>query len=236
MWALLWLLSTSPAAAQELAEVDFRVCDAARQAESLAGELTVAVVVHPDGGWGLALPHGLDAPTTRACLESAIAAHPPAAGRERVLRRTLDPLPDPALGELWGRLQEPVARCFAAAIPGSVSEAVSPLRLHRDAEGRLRVEARGRSRFRSAALRCVRAHLPPEMDAGPGALDVDLAIVRERAPRHDGRSGAVCAWGERGHDGATMPEPRACRAGLVCCGGGAWGSDSFCEPVCGPRP
>lgn len=80
------------------------------------------------------------------------------------------------------------------------------------------------------------------------ALDRRVQSVSERI---DGREGAVCAWGERRRSNERpdddsigtgiklgLPQPKACGSGLICCGGGAFGSDSVCQrgQRCIPRP
>lgn len=56
--------------------------------------------------------------------------------------------------------------------------------------------------------------------------------VAPREPRPDGTEGAICGWGQRRADYATLPTPTPCRAGLTCCSaGGAAGSDAVCMRV-----
>ena len=94
--------------------------------------------------------------------------------------------------------------------------------------------------------------LPPAAQARVRRTTLELdRRVQSVSERIDGREGAVCAWGERKRSNERpdddsigtgikleRPQPKACGSGLICCGGGAFGSDSVCQrgKRCGPRP
>lgn len=69
---------------------------------------------------------------------------------------------------------------------------------------------------------CVRSALGGLPSAG-AEISVTVCVPRGPIPRHAGRAGDLCRWGERrnGEDPhIVLPEPRPCGPGLSCCGGG----------------
>lgn len=90
-----------------------------------------------------------------------------------------------------------------------------------------------------------------ELDASlVGVAQVVISLRRPQrrlAGRYDGTEGAVCHFGTHrfasadgpGEDDiSSLPTPRSCRPGLLCCGGGHPSSDSVCvrTKMCAPLP
>ena len=110
------------------------------------------------------------------------------------------------------------------------------------------------SHYEPHLIRCLTPILSQIERTSSGVLRTTLELdrrVQSVSERIDGREGAVCAWGERRRSNERpdddsigtgiklgLPQPKACALGLICCGGGAFGSDSVClkGKRCGPRP
>jgi hypothetical protein len=219
-----------------------------------AGEVRVALVAYPDGAWSLAFgPIGSITVHTaeqdaqaevcvRRALEAALPsplARPPRVAS--VVARTFVP-PGPAERELDGRLhaaRDTIAACVGADAHGPRAPLRVRVHIARAEAGTARVTARGP--HGALVARCVTAALGVLPETTP-TLDRALTVTPTEplatppppvVARPDGRAGAICSWGEHRPDAASLPEPRACRAGLACCGGGAAGSDSVCMRVPG---
>lgn len=206
-----------------------------------------AVVVHPDGGWALALgPFGASMPIAETTHHRVHAC------AQRALSQQLPPrIPRPprtvaVVSRLWryesagmralrarlDAMRGEIADCVAAAAPRG--EGVVHLTVGARGDEQPDVRARGRGPLDRAVARCVTQRLvavPPVA----GTVTFDLAVtprVPHPTPRPDGSPGAICGWGQRRPDWQSLPEPMACRAGLrSCAAGGAAGSDSVCMRV-----
>lgn len=183
----------------------------------------VSLVVYPDGAWAVGLSPFEDAPpealqrcvteVLREALEGVAVPH----HRELVFERTI--WPATSLRERFDERREAIVECSMARLP-KVDHLVVRLRLSTTATGALKVETTDSQEVAS----CVRKHVVALLPAVDVA-EVELQLERPGAPpRHDGTAGAVCQWSpQRRRDTPALPQPRACRRGLVCleCPGGA---------------
>lgn len=110
------------------------------------------------------------------------------------------------------------------------------------------------SHYEPHLIRCLTPILSQIERTPSGVLRTTLALDRrtQSVSEHiDGSDGAVCAWGDRRRSSERLPDDsvgtgvklglpdlKACASGLICCGGGAAGSDSVCRrgKRCAPLP
>jgi hypothetical protein len=227
-------------------------CGARLSAETVR----LAIVVHPDGGWALAIgPIAERTPidpaavaSLRSCLEGALVtslgptlARPP----RRVAAVTRTWLVGVvSVGQRIAAAREAIQACVFEDLPAATTRVSARIRIDHAPDGSARITPRGRSPEGALLARC----LATALGELPGGLaSFDQRVVSTRAPtpvpppedrepveRHDGAAGAICGWGQRRSDWESLPRPLPCRAGLTCCAsGGAAGSDSVCSRASG---
>ena len=214
-------LAEAPGVQQAFDRADFAAC--LGLSAHPEDPVRVTLVVHADGAWAVGLDPFEDAPPEvlydcvtdllHEALQGGAVPH-----REAFFSRTVQVPAGPA--ERFQARSDAISQCVLTRLP-RLEHLVVRLRLTTTARGVIEVSPLDSLEGAREAVACTRKHLGALRPEASQA-EVELAVDRPGAlPAHDGRLGAVCQWGE-GHEGVTLPRPRACRPGLVCtgCSGG----------------
>jgi len=212
--------TAAPSPQQAFDQADLTAC--AQQTAHPEDPLRVSVVLFPDGARAVAaLPGTTDLPPEAVyeCLSEALESSFAGvkAPKEPLLLSRVVGDSSVALGDA---LDGAVSTC-AVALPPGLDRVSVRVRVVSAVGKPIDVRATQPTPGSGPIVTCLREALRKALrgfTVEPARVERDLTVERPGAPpRHDGRLGAVCAWGEGGG-----PRPTPCRKGLVCraCSGG----------------
>lgn len=144
-----------------------------------------------------------------------------------------------------------LVRCVFSKLPRNLDAVSVKANVDVTALGVISVQPLGPAGPINVAIATCAHEAVKDLDASVvGVAQVVISLkrpLRRVSEKHNGTAGAICRFGEHrsaspdGPDGGDIgrfPNPRGCRPGLLCCGGGHPGSDSVCvrTKMCPPLP